>query len=64
LIIQGGAFGEHQILRVTDLSAHAAPGIIHDRHVQIVLPPGRSLDLRLEMRHYAATPSYAGPNWY
>ncbi len=64
LIIQGGAFGEHQILSATDLSANTAPVAINDRHMRIVLPPGRSLDLRLELRHYAHTPSYAGPSWY
>ena len=62
LIIQGGAFGEHMFLEATDLTTHTTHAT-GNRHVRVVLPPGRSIDLRLRMRRYANTPSYRHPAW-
>jgi hypothetical protein len=62
LVLQAGAFGEHAFTGVTVLNeeqpaAHSLDG----NHVQVVLPPGRSLSLRLAMRRFAHQPSYAWP---
>jgi hypothetical protein len=62
LIVQAGAFGEHTFTDATDLTAEApAPVSVNGRHAAVVLPPGRSIDLRLAMRRYVHSPSYQQP---
>ena len=62
LIIQGGAFGEHSFTDIVDLWAESPrPQSVESRYFQVVLPPGRSVDLRLGMRRYHNTPSYTWP---
>ncbi|MDQ3813558.1 MAG: hypothetical protein M3347_06360 [Armatimonadota bacterium] len=62
LIIQAGAFGEHTFTEVTDLTAdQPAPVSINSKHMAVILPPGRSIDLRLGMRRHANQPSYEQP---
>ncbi len=63
VILQAGAFGEHTFTDVTDLAAslNAAPTPVNDKHLHVVLPPGRTIDLRLGMRRYVNAPSYAQP---
>jgi hypothetical protein len=62
LIIQAGAFGEHSFAEVTDLTAEQpAPMPVDGKHVEVVLPPGCSVNLRLGMRRYVNRPSYARP---
>ncbi len=63
LIVQAGAFGEHAFTDVTDLTANGPSAIpVESRYVTVVLPPGRSTDLRLGMRRYVNQPSYAQPD--
>lgn len=62
LIAQAGAFGEHSFVSATDLTAaEPAPVDVGTRHLAIALPPGRTLELRLQMRRYAHRPSYDQP---
>ncbi len=64
LIVQAGAFGEHAFTDATDLSADSpSPVSVDGKHLTVVLPPGRSADLRLKMRRYANQPSYERPAW-
>lgn len=60
LIVQAGAFGEHEFTEATRLDDGSVTGV-NSRHLQVTLPPGRSLSLRLGMRRYCHTPSYAQP---
>lgn len=62
VILQGGAFGEHSFTTATDLRTQnpvAQP--VDASHLAVVLPPGRSIELRLGMRRYANQPSYTQP---
>ena len=64
LILQAGAFGEHEFVAAVELGpdgAATAPVAVQAHHLNVVLPPGRVLDLRLGMRRYAFRPSYAQP---
>ncbi len=63
LILQAGAFGEHTFTEVTDLTAEGqTPAAVNGKHLTVVLPPGRSLDLRLGMRRYVNRPGYGQPD--
>ena len=68
LILQSGAFGEHEFVAATELGptpadpTGAAPSLpVNSHHLSVVLPPGRTLTLRLGMRRYCRTPSYDQP---
>ncbi|RIK47415.1 MAG: hypothetical protein DCC57_14470, partial [Chloroflexi bacterium] len=66
LLIQAGAFGEHTITRAEIVSGAAgdtAPQAVEvqNRHLQVALPAGRSVVLRLTMDRYSNTPSYTQP---
>lgn len=62
LIAQAGAFGEHSFASATDLTAEQpAPVAVDSRRLAITLPPGRTLELCLDMRRYAHRPSYEHP---
>ena len=68
LILQAGAFAEHEFVAALELdpaapgTAEAAPSLpVKSPHLTVVLPPGRSLTLRLGMRCYCRTPSYTQP---
>ncbi len=59
LRVQAGAFGEHRFTYVQS-RGDAAP-ITHDVNADaftIVLPPGRSIDVRLGMQRYVNNPTY------
>ncbi|MBN1341989.1 MAG: hypothetical protein JXQ73_04875 [Phycisphaerae bacterium] len=61
-IIQAGAFGEHTFTGVTDLTGEALePMAVNAKHLEVVLPPGRTIDLRVGMRRYVNLPSYGQP---
>ena len=68
-IVQAGAFGEHEFTTVETAQGVEPSGgtqgttvtDVNDRHFRIVLPPGRSVKMRLGMRRYAHTPSYVQP---
>lgn len=62
LVIQGGAFGEHEIHRVDvsgpeGMASHASSG----RWVRVNLPPGRSVDLKLHLHRFRYQPAYNQP---
>ena len=60
LILQAGAFGEHDFGEATRLD-DGSVSAINGRYLHVTLPPGRSLGLRLGMRRYCHAPSYAQP---
>lgn len=62
LLMEAGAFGEHRFTAVhdrTDGTDHTVP--VTGPYVDLVLPPGRQIELRLEMRRYVNQPSYRQP---
>jgi hypothetical protein len=62
LIVQAGAFGEHQWTDATIVGADApTPAPVDGPYVSIDLPPASLLDVRLGMRRFANTPRYASP---
>lgn len=63
LVIQGGAFGEHRITHVREISDadNTATSPVNDRWLRLVLPAGRSIDLELQLQRYAFQPSYIQP---
>jgi hypothetical protein len=62
LLLQAGAFGEHQFTTARRLDEpDAAPFEVNERHLAVTLPPGCSLDLRLGMRRFVNAPSYGQP---
>lgn len=63
LLIQGGAFGEHALTEVRD-TASGSIAAASGGYVRVILPPGRSIDLRIGMRRYVNTPSYRQPEWF
>jgi hypothetical protein len=62
LIVQAGAFGEHQFTQATHLDQETTPFAINGQHLHITLPPGHSLTLKLGMRRYVNQPSYQQPH--
>ena len=63
LIVQAGAFGEHQILTVQNLTSESDEIIdVNDRHFKVVLPPGRTISLKLSQRRYCNQPSFDQPD--
>jgi hypothetical protein len=60
LIVQAGAFGEHNFTSWENLDS-GAKGAVDDKHLAVTLPPGRAIRLRLGMARYANTPSYEQP---
>ncbi|HMO60377.1 MAG TPA: hypothetical protein PKC19_23740, partial [Roseiflexaceae bacterium] len=64
VIVQAGAFGEHHFRSVTAHgSVDAVPHAVDGPYLRVVLPPGRTTDLRLAMRRYAGSPGYRQPSW-
>ncbi|GAB4153635.1 MAG: hypothetical protein Fur005_04940 [Roseiflexaceae bacterium] len=61
LIVQAGAFGEHQFISAIDLDHPDRTIDLQQRQFAIDLPPGRSLRLKLAMRRYQYRPSYSNP---
>lgn len=60
VIVQGGAFGEHEWQRATDLDTSAATDA-GGPWLPVELGPAAGVRLRLEMRRYARTPAYGAP---
>jgi hypothetical protein len=58
VIVQGGAYGEHQIVSV---EASGATVAIEGPHVAVRLGPGAGGQLTLRMRRYANQPTFAFP---
>lgn len=62
VILQAGAFGEHEFTEAVDKdSPDAPPRAVNAKHLSVHLPPGRAIDLRLGMRRYVNTPGYTQP---
>jgi hypothetical protein len=62
LLIQGGAFGEHAWTAVHDRTDGLdRPLVAEGIYIEVGLPPGRHIDLHLEMRRYVNQPSYKQP---
>lgn len=64
-LLQAGAFGEHEFTEATEItgsdSAASLAQPIASQHFTILLPPGRSIRLRIGMRRYVHTPTYGQP---
>jgi hypothetical protein len=62
LIVQAGAFGEHQFTEATVLDeASNTTQAVNNRHLALTLPAGGGIDLRLSLRRFAYRPSYEQP---
>jgi hypothetical protein len=62
LILQAGAFGEHNFTEVRPSDdAEAQPVAVNGKHVEVALPPGRTINLKLGMNRYVNTPGYEQP---
>lgn len=59
-LLQAGAFGEHRFTTVRDLDS-GSTAAVDGRHLEVVLPPGRALRLRLDMQRFRHAPSYRQP---
>ncbi len=64
LIVQAGAFGEHEFTAASELNGGAEHAVeVGGQQLAVELPPGRQMTLRLGMRRFAHQPSYTGPQW-
>jgi hypothetical protein len=62
LILQAGAFGEHAFTEAHRLDGEAGETFpVNQKHLEVVLPPGCQISLKLGMRRYCHTPSYEQP---
>ncbi len=62
LILQAGAFGEHQFTEVIRLDPdEKSTYAVNSQHVKIILSPGRSTTLQLGTKRYCHRPSYDQP---
>jgi hypothetical protein len=61
VLLQAGAFGEHRFTDATDRFAETpTPTEVNGRRLDVLLPPGRAVDLKLGMRRFANRPAYLG----
>ena len=60
LIIQGGAFGEHQIMEAKDKKSGEVTKV-NGKYLQIDLDPGSEISLELTVDRFANQPSYQTP---
>jgi hypothetical protein len=62
VVLQAGAFGEHRFTSVQEQGGGAGGATAVDGgSVEVVLPPSRTVRLRLGMRRYCSAPSYRRP---
>ena len=61
LVVQAGAFGEHQFAEVETLDDQAAQVKVNAKAFEILLAPAAHLRLNLHLQRYANEPSYAFP---
>ena len=61
MIVQGGAYAEHQILRVAAGEGAGAPARVDRPHVGVTLAPGAGARLVITLRRYANQPTLAFP---
>lgn len=60
LIVQAGAFAEHEFVSATPAD-QTVP--VDSKHLSVQLPPGTSIRLDLAMRRFAHQPTYVFP-WH
>src|SRR5207302_7287081 len=60
VVVQGGAYGEHQIARVRSTPAQAEAAVDHS-HFTVRLAPGAGARLTLTITRYANQPTFAFP---
>lgn len=60
LIVQAGAFAEHEFVEVTYSDQTAT---VNSKYFAVQLPPGTSIRLDVAMRRFAHQPTYAFP-WH
>jgi len=60
LIIQSGAFGEHQILSATDRLT-GTEETVNSKYLRVVLAPKTQVQLHVNVKRFANVPSYATP---
>ena len=60
VIVQAGAFGEHQFSSLV-AGPDRLPEAIDGTHFEVLLPPGRSITITARMQRYVNKPSYARP---
>ncbi len=61
VVLQAGAFGEHRFRSVEEFGGGGWRQLAQGAAVEVVLPPSRSVRLRLGMKRFSATPSYPWP---
>lgn len=62
LILQAGAFGEYSFSEASQLDGEVEqPVPVNGKHIEVTLPPGSHMTLKLGMRRYCNTPSYDQP---
>jgi cephalosporin-C deacetylase-like acetyl esterase len=62
LIVQAGAFGEHQFTEVAYVKDDAWTLVsVQGKYMEIILPPSTSIRLKVGMDRYVNVPSYAFP---
>ena len=61
VVVQGGAYGEHRIVRASDADRAGTPVDVGGRWLRVDMGPAAGLRLRLEMERYAAPPRCGGP---
>lgn len=59
LVIQAGAFGEHQIISASEVGG--AEIEVERKHLEIALPPQGTISLVLIVKRFANEPTYQGP---
>jgi hypothetical protein len=66
VLLQAGAFGEHEFTEVTvedDGDAPTQQIAVHGKHLTVDLAPGARIHLRLGLRRFAHQPAYAVPDY-
>jgi hypothetical protein len=61
VVVQGGAYGEHHIVRAADLDGDDGPVSIGGRWARVDIAPAAGIRLRLEMDRHVARPGYGAP---
>ena len=60
-VMQGGCFGEHEIVKAHVLGTNQHTVDIGGKYLQIELAPGEGLELRLDLRRFSQKPGYRTP---
>jgi hypothetical protein len=63
VLLQSGAFGEHEFTHATVEGGDGSRTEIHGKHLRVDLGPGAQVRLVLGLRRFAHTPAYAMPTF-